>query len=315
MSQAAAVSQPTADSRATGPVYASPTDVATYGEYTIRRDPGDTRPLYRFTGRITADGSSGFLAEPGRYHIYAGWFCPWAHRVTLERALHGLEDVISVSYVDGTRDARGWAFRESHGPDPVNGFTLLRDAYERTQPGFDGHVSVPTLWDRQTGQVVSNDFTSLGIDLATQFGRWSNGADTYPEHLRAEIDELDSWIGPAVNHGEYRAAHDEALRAALLDAFAKLDARLADAPYLVGGQLTEADVRLWVSLARYRSRRHDLAALPPLSDYPHLWSYARALYQLPAFRATTDFSAFSEPAAVLAGWETAPGERPAGRNP
>ncbi len=155
---------------------------------------------------------------------------------------------------------------------------------------------------------MSNDFTSLGIDLATQFGRWSNGADTYPEHLRAEIAELDSWIGPAVNHGAHRAAHDDAVRATLLDAFARLDARLADAPYLAGGQLTEADVRLWVSLVRYRGRRHDLATLPPLSDYPHLWSYARALYQLPAFRATTDFSAFSEPAAVLASWETPPGD-------
>ncbi|MBL7491033.1 glutathione S-transferase C-terminal domain-containing protein [Frankia sp. AgB1.9] len=293
-------------SRTTEPAYASPTDVATHGPYTIRRDPADTRPLYRFTGRITADGSSGFPAEPGRYHLYSGWFCPWAQRVLLQRALHGLEDVISLSYVDNTRDARGWGFRETYGPDPVNGFTLLRDAYDATEPGFDGHVSVPTLWDRETRQVVSNDFVSLGIDVATQFGQWSTGADTYPEHLRAEIAELDGWIGPAVNQGTHRAAHDEAVRATLLDAFARLDARLADADYLVGGQLTEADVRLWVSLVRYRGRVGDLATLPPLSDYPRLWAYARALYQLPAFRATTDFSTFSEPAAVLTDWDVAP---------
>ncbi|CAO5191692.1 glutathionyl-hydroquinone reductase [Frankia sp. AiPs1] len=280
-------------------LFASPTDVATYGQYTIRQDPGDPRPLYRFTARITADGSSGYRAEPGRYHIYSGWFCPWAQRVILQIALNGLEDVISVSYVDNSRDARGWAFRESNGPDPVNGFTLLRDAYEATEPGFDGHVSVPTLWDRETRRVVSNDFVTLGIDLATQFGAWSNGADIYPEHLRAEIAELDSWIGPAVNRGVHRAAHDEAARAALQGAFTRLDARLADAPYLVGGQLTEADIRLWVSLARYPGRADDAQR----RNHPNLWAYARRLYQLPAFRATTDFTTFADPT-VPPGWDT-----------
>jgi glutathionyl-hydroquinone reductase len=224
----------------------------------------------------------------------------------IERALHGLENAVSASYVDNTRDARGWAFRETYGPDPVNGFTLLRDAYEATEPGFDGHVSVPTLWDRETGKVVSNDFASIGIDLATQFGAHANGADTYPARLRGEIDDLDTWIGPAVNRGIHAAAHDEAARRALLAAFTRLDARLADTPYLVGDTLTEADVRLWVSLVRYRGRVGELAALPPLSGYRHLWSYARALYHLPAFRATTDFSTFTEPAAVLPGWEAAP---------
>jgi putative glutathione S-transferase len=186
----------------------------TYGEYRIRRDPGDPRPLYRFTGRITEDGSSGFRAEAGRYHIYAGWFCPWAQRVTIQHALHGLAQVVTVSYVDGTRDARGRAFRETHGPDPVNGFTLLRQAYEATEPGFDGHVSVPTLWDRATGRVVSNDYTGIGIDLATRFRRWSSGADTYPEPLRERIVELDRWLGPAVNQASHRAAHDDDARAA-----------------------------------------------------------------------------------------------------
>ena len=160
--------------------YASPADTSAHGEYRINRSPGDERPLYRFTGRITADGSSGFPAEPGRYHIYAGWFCPWAQRTTIQRALHGLEDIVSVSYVDDVRDGRGWAFRETHGPDPVNGFELLRDAYEATEPGFDGHVSVPALWDRRTGRIVSNNFATIGIDLATQFGAWSNGAVDLP---------------------------------------------------------------------------------------------------------------------------------------
>lgn len=286
--------------------FASPVDTETYGEYRIRRDLGDRRPLYRFEGRITNDGTTPFAAVAGRYHVYSGWFCPWAQRITLQIALNGLEDVIGVSYVDNSRDARGWAFRETNGPDPVNGFTLLRDAYELTEPGFDGHVSVPTLWDRETGRVVSNDYVSLGTDIATQFRTWSNGADTYPELLRAEIADLGSWIGPAVNRGTHQATRDDAARATLLDAFARLDAHLSEAHYLAGGQLTEADIRLWVSLVRYRGRARDLDRLPPLSDYPSLWAYARRLYQLPAFQATTDFTTFTDPTAVLPGWETAP---------
>jgi glutathionyl-hydroquinone reductase len=285
--------------------YASPVDTATYGEYRINQIPGDERPLYRFTGRVTADGSSGFRAEPGRYHIYAGWFCPWAQRTTIERALHGLEEVVSVSYVDDARDARGWGFRESHGPDPVNGFTLLRDAYEATEPGFDGHVSVPTLWDRVTGRIVSNDFTLIGIDLATAFAQWSNGTQTYPPQDRADIDELDRWLGPAVNRGVYPAAADSAARTALLDAFATLDERLATRRYLLGDAVTEADVRLWVTLARYdagaNAQRTINAGLP---EFPNLWAYARDLYQQPAFHATTDFTTFTAPGATLPDWDS-----------
>jgi putative glutathione S-transferase len=271
--------------------YASPVDTVAYGEYRIRRDPGDTRSLYRFVGRITADGASGFRAEAGRYHIYAGWFCPWAQRVMIQRALNGLEDVVSVSYVDNARDARGWAFRERYGPDPVNGFRLLRDAYDLTEPAFDGHVSVPTLWDRETGQVLSNDFRTIGIDLATQFGAFSNGADTYPAVLAAQIDELDRWLGPAVNHGVHATTAEA--RSTLLTAFAELDERLGRTRYLLGTGLTEADVRLWVSLVRHQ---------PGLLDYPNLWAYARDLYQQPAFAETTAFDTFIRPGTVLPDW-------------
>src|SRR4051812_40821850 len=100
---------------------ASPVDTAAHGEYRIARDPDDSRPLYRFAGRVVDD------PEPGRYHLYAGWFCPWSQRVTIAHALAGLRDVVTVSFVDNERDGRGWAFRERYGPDPVNGFTLLRD--------------------------------------------------------------------------------------------------------------------------------------------------------------------------------------------
>jgi putative glutathione S-transferase len=292
--------------------FASPADVATYGEYRIPpAQPGDTRPRYRFTGRITADGSSGYRAEPGRFHIYSGWFCPWAQRVTIQRALNGLEDVVSVSYVDNARDARGWAFREHYGPDPVNGFRLLRDAYERTEPGFDGHVSVPTLWDRETGRVVSNDFRLIGIDLATQFGQFANGADIYPVALQSDIEELDRWLGPAVNQGVGAAATDPAARATLLGAFAALDERLASTRYLLGDALTDADVRLWVTLVRYDAQANATRAINPgLAEYRNLWAYARDLYQQPAFTATTAFDSFARPGADLPDWTTPHGRAP-----
>jgi glutathionyl-hydroquinone reductase len=285
-------------------VYASEVDVERHGEYRIVRDH---RPLYRFAHRVTADGSSGFVAEPGRYHLYAGWFCPWSQRVTLEIALHGLEDVISVSYVDGGRDGRGWAFRERYGPDPVNGFTLLRDAYEATERGFDGHISVPTLWDRQSKQVVSNEFVGIGIDVAREFGAWSNGATTYAQSLREEIESFDRWIRPSVNEGVSRAAHDAAARKALLASFSRLETHLGRSWYLLGEQVTEADVRLWVTLARYDVRSNARGAIgPSLTEYPNLWAYARDLYQLPAFKRTTDFESFSAPGAWLPDWSEIP---------
>jgi glutathionyl-hydroquinone reductase len=149
---------------------ASPVDFAAFGDYgDFRRkqtakaaaQPGEfVRPAYPFQGRITADGSSGYPAVPGRYHLYISWACPWAHRSAIVRRLLGLEDVISLSAVDPVRDGRGWAFREGPGYslDPVNGFALLREAYEATEPGYDGHISVPVLWDRETSRIVSNNF-------------------------------------------------------------------------------------------------------------------------------------------------------------
>ena len=281
--------------------YASPVDVDRHGTYRITQAPDDPRPLYRFTGRLTADGSGPFPAVPGRYHLYAGWFCPWAQRVVLEIAVNGLQDLIGVSYVDDARDGRGWAFRETHGPDPVNGFTLLRDAYEATEPGFDGHVSVPTLWDTQTNRIVSNDYRTLGLDVATAFAGFRHpGVDTYPVGHRAEIEELDAWVGPAVNQGVGRAGGDgpaaEQARADLHAAFRRLDERLVDGGFLVGHGLTEADIRLWVTLARYDVQGNASGRLgPPLSAYPNLARYAAYLAELPAFRATTRWSSFSAP--------------------
>ncbi|MET0492998.1 MAG: glutathione S-transferase C-terminal domain-containing protein [Actinoplanes sp.] len=279
---------------------ASPVDVATFGEYRIPDTPG---PLLRFRGRITADGE--FTARPFRYHVYGGWFCPWSQRVAITRALAGLQDIVTMSFVDGERDGRGWAFRESHGPDPVNGFTLLREVYEATEEGFDGHVCVPALWDRANARLVSNDNHDIGIDLATRFPHLATPVvETYPEHLRDRIEELDAWLGPAVNRGTGAATRPGPARETLLEAFEQLDSRLSRSRYLLGDQVTEADIRLWVTLVRYDVGANARRVINPgLHVYPHLWSYARDLYRIPAFRDTTDFSSFAEPGAPLPDWD------------
>ena len=280
-------------------------DYETYGHYGPGRgfDPGTTfqRPRYPFQGRITADGSSGYPAEPGRYHLYISYGCPWAQRTAIVRKLEGLEDVVSLSYVDDERDGRGWAFRERRGPDPVNGFTLLAEAYEATEPGYPGHLSVPVLWDRVTGRIVSNNFPDMTIDLGTQFGAWTDpSVDLYPVALRGRIDELNERVYETVNNAPYRIAgattepeYDE-LRHRTIVMLDSLDARLADRPFLFGDRVTEADVRLWPTLARFDLGYNPLAKISErrLVDFPHLWAYARSLYRLPAFRETTDFDTF-----------------------
>ena len=287
------------------PRYASPVDYEAYGQYGpgrgFERGQSFQRPRYRFQGRITADGGSGYRAEPGRYHLYIAWGCPWAQRTAIVRKLVGLEDVVSLSYVDDQRDGRGWAFRERRGPDPVNGFRFLAEAYEATEPGYDGHVSVPALWDRQTNRVVSNNFPDITIDLGTQFGRWADpGLALYPAALRAEIDALNERVYTGINNGPYRVAGAtvagdyQDLRQAMIALLEELDGRLAASRFLFGGEITEADVRLWPTLARFDTGYNPLAGVTELrlTEFGNLWGYARDLYQLPAFRETTDFTSF-----------------------
>ncbi|GAC67948.1 glutathione S-transferase C-terminal domain-containing protein [Gordonia soli] len=289
--------------------FASPVDTDTYGEYAITRRPDDDRPLYRFTGRISDDDSTPYPAEAGRYHVYAGLFCPWAQRVTLTVELAGLRDSVSVSYVDNARDGRGWAFREAIGPDPVNDFALLRDAYEATEPGFDGHISVPTLWDRTSGRVISNDFATIDRDLASRTAGIAgpDRIELYPAEKRAEIDRLEEWLRPTVNStvGSATGSGPDAAQASatLQTALAALDERLTGSRFLIDDQVTLADVRLWVSLVRYDAAAARSGA-PRLAEHPHVWRYARELYALPAFAGTTDFPSFGGTDAVAEDWRS-----------
>src|SRR5918912_2785111 len=209
------------------------------------------RQRYTIRDPTPADGSSGFRAEPGRYHLYVSLACPWAHRSIIVRKLKQLDDVVSMSVVDPIRDERGWAFRESpdgtYGPDPVNGFRFLSEAYLATDPGYQGRYTVPCVWDRVTRRLVTNNFPDITIDFETQFTAYHRpGApELYPVHLRPEIDAINELIYHDVNNGVYKAgfattqsAYEEAFDAL----FARLDwleERLARQRFLVGTHITE----------------------------------------------------------------------------
>ncbi len=259
------------------------------------------RQAYSIRDRITADGSSDFLVEPGRYHLYVSLACPWAQRTMIVRKLLGLEDAISLSVVDPIRDERGWAFRDGpgHSRDPINDFQFLSEAYLRTDPDYTGRYTVPCIWDRVTGRLVTNNYPDITIDFETQWKAYhrADAPDLYPEPLRAEIDGINAVVYEDVNNGVYKAGFattQEAYESAVDALFARLhwlEERLAKQHFLVGDQLTEADIRLYTTLARFDSVYvgHFKCNLRRLVDYPNLWGYARDLYQRPAFRDTTNF--------------------------
>jgi putative glutathione S-transferase len=264
-------------------------------------DGAFVRQAYTIRDRITADGSSGFLAEPGRYHLYVSLACPWAHRAIIVRRLLGLESVISMSVVDPIRDDRGWAFREGdgHGPDPVCGFAFLSEAYHRTDPSFTGRYTVPCIWDRRTGRLVTNNYPDITIDFETQFMAFHRpGApDLYPTALRSQIDDINKVVYEDVNNGVYKAgfaASQHAYEAAVVPLFKRLDwldERLGRQPYLTGDTITEADIRLFTTLVRFDAVYfgHFKCNLRRLVDYSHLWDYARALFQQRGFGDTVNF--------------------------
>src|SRR4051812_10862814 len=264
-------------------------------------DGAFVRQRHRFRDRITADGSSGYPAEAGRYHLYVSLACPWAHRTIIVRGLLGLEDTISMSVVDPIRDEKGWAFREGrgHGVDPVCGFAYLSEPYLRSDPSFTGRVTVPCIWDRVTEHIVTNNYPDITIDFETQFTAFhrAGAPDLYPESLRAEIDEVNAVVYEDVNNGVYRAGFSTTqakYEQAVTALFARLDwveARLATQRYLVGTQLTEADIRLFTTLVRFDAVYvgHFKCNLRRLVDYPNLWGYARDLYQRRGFGDTVDF--------------------------
>jgi glutathionyl-hydroquinone reductase len=253
-----------------------------------------------FTGRITGDGSSGFLAEPGRYQLYASFACPWSQRALIVRSLLGLDRVVGLSLTDPVSGEHGWRFpgREG-GRDAVTGARFLSELYLVTDPGYKGKCSLPLLWDTQTQRIICNDVPQITTMLETEFTGYHRpgSPDLYPAAQRREIDAVATLIYHAVNIGVYKAGlattqadYEEAFDAlfATMDA---LDERLARRRFLLGSQPCEADVRLFPTLARFDAVYYPLfkCNLRRLVDYRHLWDYARDLYQRPGFGDTTDF--------------------------
>ncbi|MFI0452568.1 glutathione S-transferase family protein [Actinomadura sp. 6N118] len=250
----------------------------------------------RFTDTITADGSSGYPAESGRYRLFVSYACPWAHRTLIVRALLGLDEVIGLGVVDPIRDERGWRFPDR---DPVTGAAFLSELYLATDGSYEGRYTVPCIWDTVTGRLVTNDFPAITTMFETQFTDYhpTGAPDLYPVELRPDIDELNELVYATVNNGVYRAgfateqqAYDEAVDA-LFATLDRLEERLSAHRYLFGDRITEADIRLYPTLARFDAvyHGHFKCNLRRLIDYPSLWAYARDLYQQLAFRDTTDF--------------------------
>src|SRR5687768_4920952 len=253
-----------------------------------------------FRGWVTADGRSDYPAEPGRYHLYVSWACPWAHRTIIVRKLKKLEDVIGMTAVDPLRDDRGWAFRNGtgHSTDSLNGFKFLSEAYIATNPNYRGRVTVPVLWDTKTQRIVSNSDDDIMRMVNREFDRFTEtNMDLYPEDLCNEIDELNAFIYEHVNNGVYRAgfatsqnAYEQAVRR-LFEALDILDARLARRRYLFGSRVVETDWRLFVTLVRFDAvyHGHFKCNIRRLADYAHLFGYLKDLYQYDGIAGTVNF--------------------------
>lgn len=262
---------------------------------------GFVRQEDQFRGWVTCDGSKGYPAEKGRYHLYVSLACPWAHRTIIMRRLRRLEDVIGMTVVDPIRDERGWAFRNGPGcsEDVVNGFQFLSEAYMASNPHYDARVTVPVLWDKKTRRIVSNADDDIMRMFNSEFNKFAkNNLDLYPEALRAEIDEINDFIYINVNDGVYRAgfaATQNTYELEVLKLFKALDeieGRLRTNRYLVGNNMTESDWRLFPTLIRFDAvyYSHFKCSIRRIVDYPNLWGYLRELYQYEGISETVNFN-------------------------
>jgi len=263
--------------------------------------PGEfTRDTRYLDGRITADGRDGWPAAPDRYRLVVARGCPWANRTMIVRRLLGLERALSMGICGPEHDWRSWTFDLDPGSvDPVLGIHWLREAYEKAVPGYDRGVTVPAIVDIPTGAVVTAAFGHITLDMEHEWTAWHRpGApDLYPDRLRAEIEEVSALVYADVNNGVYRCGFATA-QDAYEDAYAKLftrldwlEERLATRRYLVGDTITEADIRLWTTLARFDAvyHGHFKCNRNKLAEMPALWAYARDLFQTPGFGDTIDF--------------------------
>ncbi len=248
-------------------------------------------------GEAGASGAGGFKAETGRYHLYVSLACPWAHRTLIVRALKGLEGMIGVTVVSPDMLSNGWEFTNDSGP-AVKGAKYLHEVYAAARANYTGRVTVPALWDKQANTIVSNESSEIIRMFNTAFDRLgAKTGDYYPEALRAEIDEVNELVYHDVNNGVYKcgfATTQEAYEDAFDKLFVRLDwmeERLSSQRYLVGAQVTEADIRAFTTLVRFDAVYvgHFKCNRRRIQDYPALQGYLKELYQLPGVKETVDF--------------------------
>jgi len=255
------------------------------------------RAASRFRDWVTTDGTPapgrerGFKAEPGRYHLYVSWACPWASRTLIFRKLKKLENVISLSVVHHFMGENGWTFlkEDSATGDTLYGLDYLHQIYTKADPTYSGRVTVPVLWDRKEETIVNNESSEIIRMLNSAFDEWGDASvDFYPKPLCAEIDAINDLVYPAINNGVYRAgfattqeAYEEAFNE-LFSALDEVEERLSRQRYLVGDRLTEADWRLFTTLVRFDAvyYSHFKCNLRRIADYPNLSNYLRDLYQV-----------------------------------
>lgn len=261
---------------------------ATHGEF--------VRTETAFHGEVTADGSSGYPAEPGRYRLYVSLACPWAHRTLLARALKRLEGAVPLSIVEPVMSDQGWAFSVTL-PDHANGYSHLHQLYTATRSDYTGRVTVPVLWDTKTRTIINNESAEIMRMLNLAFNAYGDSTvDLYPELLRYEIDRMNEFVYDNINNGVYRcgfassqAAYEKAY-ARLFDALDRVESLLVNRPYLVGPSATAADWRLFTTLARFDAvyYGHFKCNRNRIEDFPHLSRYLRKLYLIPGVAQTVN---------------------------
>ena len=264
---------------------------------------GFVRQTSSFRGWITPDGkagptgAAGFVAEAGRYHLYAALICPWASRALIARKLKRLEKLVSASIVEPALTEQGWRFGPYPGADrdTLNGATYMHEIYTRADPLFTGRATVPVLWDKQRATIVNNESADILRMFNSGFGALADNAiDLYPPDLAGEIDALNDRMYPSLNNGVYRAGFattQVAYEEAFADVFAMLDAledRLQAGPFLFGERITETDIRLFVTLVRFDAAYHGLfkCNLRRIADYANLSAWLRHMLDVPGVRET-----------------------------
>lgn len=263
-----------------------------------------------FSAAEDAEAQGLLPVATGRYRLIWAPVCPWATRSMIVRQLLGLDridpetgkEILSVGKVDPVRPDvpwSDWAFTLDPGDiDPVLHTHLLSEVYYHSDRDYTGRPTVPCVVDLTTGRIVNNDYHNLTLYYETQWRRYhkADAPDLYPEPLRKDIDELNDYIFHNVNNGVYKAgfaqsqeAYSDAFRL-VFAAYDRLEERLSSRRFLFGDYITESDVRLYVTLARFDIAYHNgfRVNYRMLRDYPNLWAYARDLYAEPAFADNTD---------------------------